>query len=245
MKRALLIGIRYIGSNMELCGCGNDVDDMMTVLCMKGYSEFTILEDSKNGSKKLGPTRENIIAAIKSVVADTKAGDTLFVHYSGHGGQVPDANGDECDGLDECIVPVDYADSGIIIDDELRQLLVNELPEGANLVALFDCCHSGSALDLPYRMIENQSFIESDDVPKCKNIIFISGCKDNQFSADADFNDRANGALTRVFIDSVGHRGNWADFLQILRKKLLIIGFDQIPQLCVADESKYYSSFEF
>ena len=53
--------------------------------------------------------------------------DSLFLHYSGHGGQTFDLNGDEEDGQDEFICPVD---GGIIVDDELKALLSKHLPEG-------------------------------------------------------------------------------------------------------------------
>lgn len=48
-----------------------------------------------------------------------KAGDSLFMHYSGHGGSVKDHTGDEEDQKDETMVPVDYAKSGQIKDDEI------------------------------------------------------------------------------------------------------------------------------
>jgi Caspase domain len=62
-----------------------------------------------------------------------------------------DDRGEEEDGYDETIVPVDYDSAGQIRDDDLYQSLVCALPSGAHLVALMDCCHSGSVLDLPYK----------------------------------------------------------------------------------------------
>jgi Caspase domain len=62
-----------------------------------------------------------------------------------------DDRGEEEDGYDETIVPVDYDSAGQIRDDDLYQNLVCALPSGAHLVALMDCCHSGSVLDLPYK----------------------------------------------------------------------------------------------
>lgn len=76
--------------------------------------------------------------------------DSLFFHYSGHGSRVRDQDGDEDDGYDETIIPVDYKSAGEIVDDELHWVLVKPLPPGCRLTAIFDCCHSGSALDLPY-----------------------------------------------------------------------------------------------
>lgn len=45
-------------------------------------------------------------------VYSLKAGDSLFFHYSGHGGQQKDTNGDEESGMDDTLVPVDYQSAG-------------------------------------------------------------------------------------------------------------------------------------
>jgi len=59
-------------------------------------------------------------------------------------------DGDEVDGYDETILPVDYKKNGQIVDDEMNAIMVRPLPEGVRLTAIFDSCHSGTALDLPY-----------------------------------------------------------------------------------------------
>ena len=69
---------------------------------------------------------------------------------TGHGGQTPDLDGDEDDGYDEVIYPVDFRVNGHIVDDEMHLIMVKSLPPGVRLTAIFDSCHSGSALDLPY-----------------------------------------------------------------------------------------------
>jgi hypothetical protein len=76
--------------------------------------------------------------------------DSLFFHYSGHGSQKQDEDSDEVDGYDETIVPVDAKSAGQIVDDEMNAILVRQLPNGARLTAIFDSCHSATALDLPY-----------------------------------------------------------------------------------------------
>lgn len=96
------------------------------------------------------PTRVNIINAIKWLVGGSKPGDSLLFHFSGHGGRVKDRDGDEVGGYDSCIYPVDHKRASHILDDELNVLMVRYLPAGVRLTAIFDCCHSGSGLDLPY-----------------------------------------------------------------------------------------------
>lgn len=71
-------------------------------------------------------------------------------YYAGHGSHVPDGNGDEKDGFDEAICPVDYRESGKILDDEVNAILVAPLPHGAILHSIMDTCFSGTLLDLPF-----------------------------------------------------------------------------------------------
>ena len=60
--------------------------------------------------------------------------DSLFLHYSGHGGQAKDHDSDEVDGYDETILPVDYKSAGQIVDDEMNAMLVQQLPRGVRYV---------------------------------------------------------------------------------------------------------------
>jgi len=84
------------------------------------------------------------------LVSDAQPNDSLFFHYSGHGGQTEDLDGDEDDGYDEVIYPLDFEINGHIVDDLMHDLMVKPLPPGCRLTAIFDSCHSGTALDLPY-----------------------------------------------------------------------------------------------
>jgi len=68
----------------------------------------------------------------------------------GHGGKLKDQDGDEKDGYDETLVPLDYQNAGQIRDDDLYKILVRPLKEGVYATCIMDCCHSGSILDLPY-----------------------------------------------------------------------------------------------
>src|SRR5437764_15397745 len=45
---------------------------------------------------------------------------------------------------------LDFEKKGQIIDDEMHDIMVTPLPPGVRLTAVFDSCHSGTALDLPY-----------------------------------------------------------------------------------------------
>ncbi|KMU72668.1 metacaspase [Coccidioides immitis RMSCC 3703] len=107
-----------------------------------------LTDDQQNPMSQ--PTKANILRAMHWLVKDARPNDSLFFHYSGHGGQTPDLDGDEDDGYDEVIYPVDFRNAGHIVDDEMHRIMVRPLPAGVRLTAIFDSCHSGSALDLPY-----------------------------------------------------------------------------------------------
>ncbi|KAJ7593222.1 peptidase C14, caspase domain-containing protein [Mycena floridula] len=151
-KKALCIGINYTGQNGELRGCINDARNIQRFLCSQfGYKQedIVMLTDDARNPRQL-PTRENILNAMQWLVNGAHPNDSLFFHYSGHGGQTKDLDGDEADGSDEVIYPLDHERAGHIVDDEMHAIMVRPLPPGCRLTAIFDSCHSGSALDLPY-----------------------------------------------------------------------------------------------
>lgn len=96
------------------------------------------------------PTRRNILKELKWLNKGSRSGDSLVFYYAGHWSHVPDGNGDEKDGFDEAICPVDYRESGKILDDEVNAILVAPLPHGAILHSIMDTCFSGTLLDLPF-----------------------------------------------------------------------------------------------
>eukprot|EP00977_Amphora_coffeiformis_P008145 scaffold1819_cov160-Amphora_coffeaeformis.AAC.15 len=111
------------------------------------------------------PTYENIITAYRQLVASCEPGDAVFCHYSGHGGKLVDEDGDEEDGYDETLVPVDYQSAGQIRDDTLYKELVGALPEGVMMTSVMDCCHSGTVLDLPYVFVADGEEEEMHENP--------------------------------------------------------------------------------
>ncbi|CAO3628397.1 unnamed protein product [Mucor hiemalis] len=155
-KRALLIGINYSGTKNELNGCLNDVQNIkkfITSLYDFQEEDIVVLTDDQEEDKFI-PTRSNIIAGMQWLVSDAQPDDSFFFHFSGHGGRVHDVHSDEDDSFDETIYPLDFeqfeGESGQIKDDDLHNLLVKPLPAKCRLTAIFDSCHSGTVLDLPY-----------------------------------------------------------------------------------------------
>jgi len=153
-RRAIMIGINYVGhSPGELSGCHNDVHNMKDyIMDVHGFDEGNItllLDDGAHTS----PTRDNILSAYEQLVKSCEPGDAIFCHYSGHGGKLRDDDGDEADGYDETLVPLDYQSAGQIRDDDLFAKLVGAFPSGVTVTCVMDCCHSGTVLDLPYQFI--------------------------------------------------------------------------------------------
>lgn len=260
VKRALLIGINYFGQNGELSGCQNDIANVELYLRACGYTDFTILKDERHDPRflsHLAPTKANIIKAMREAVAKTRSGDVLYIHYSGHGSHIADARsaGDEKDGQDECICPVDYArlsdaDSGFIRDDLLNQILVKSLAPKAKLRICFDSCHSGSALDLPIRWDSSSRFeSENSDVGEV-DVVFISGCQDEQTSADSSFNGKAAGAMTWALLSALwdikksGRVWTWKELIQMMRMNLKKEQYTQVPQLSLESASKIVESVD-
>ncbi|TFK70745.1 hypothetical protein BDN72DRAFT_522002 [Pluteus cervinus] len=112
--------------------------------------DITTMIDSHDVPEDRQPTLANVQEGIRRLVHGAQAGDTFVFHYAGHGFQrdAPTRSSTEVDGFDEYLELLDKP----LRDNELRALLVDELPPGANLVAIMDCCHSGSMLDLEHSM---------------------------------------------------------------------------------------------
>ncbi|WVN88956.1 uncharacterized protein L203_104171 [Cryptococcus depauperatus CBS 7841] len=176
-RKALLIGVNYFGSSAELAGCINDVHNVQKFITANyGYrpENIVILTDDMNDPRTM-PTRDNIIRAMKWLVSGAERDDALFFHYSGHGTQTEDVNGDEVDDDDEAICPVDYESAGLLIDDDIHELLVTPLPAGCRLTAIFDSCHSATVMDLPYVYSINGTIKEPDLMAEASQGLLSTG----------------------------------------------------------------------
>lgn len=253
MKKALLIGINYRGTSAQLNGCINDVIGMKEILIGKyNFKEENILVMTDDTNIK--PTRENILEGYKwlisknetngfgttyqSLLDDDKA--TFVFQYSGHGEKVPDRNRDEIDGFDETLCPIDYSTAGMITDDIVRERLVNKVPSNCKLFGLIDACHSGTSFDLRWCIktdtINKFSLNKEGNYPLTNgDVVMLSGCRDNQTSADVFFNSKSQGALTCAFIHTIENTTSGLTYEKLLNDVRLYIKknnlSDQIPCL--------------
>jgi hypothetical protein len=142
MKKALLVGINdYPGSGNDLEGCVNDTANLRALL-LKGHgfeaAGIRVLTDAK-------ATRDAIMDGLEDLVSRASPGDTLVFHFSGHGSQVPDQDGDErSDRMDEVLCPRDFTWDGCWIRDDNLSDVFSRLPKDVHLEVLLDCCHSGT-----------------------------------------------------------------------------------------------------
>ena len=229
--KALMIGINYRNTNSELRGCINDVISLKNFLNqhhkLNNDNIFILTDDTP-----LKPTRNNILEKYKNLLINSEKGDILYFTYSGHGSYTFDRNGDEFDGNDELLVSID---SRGITDDELKQIADQYLKEDVTLFVLFDCCHSGTLLDLKYRYLTtsdyNEVIINDKNTQTKGNIFFISGSSDSQTSADAYINNKFQGAMTWSFLNSINSNPDltWKELLLKMRE-LLKNNYTQVPQ---------------
>ena len=157
---------------------------------------------------------------------------SLWFQYAGHGNYSTDYSGDEVDKKDECIAT---SDKKYISDDEFRKLFTSQINKNAKMFCLMDCCHSGTIMDLKYKYQSNKTnWTTENKYAVDANVIAISGCRDDQTSADAWLNSNWCGAMTTSFLNAMAttnYKPNMFTLLDKMRVFLRSNGFTQIPQL--------------
>lgn len=259
-KVALCIGLNYPGTTAELSGCVNDANDWAGVLAGYGYDTTVMLE----------PTKDQVVCAIRDTVATLRFGDRLVITYSGHGSWVPDRSGDEADGRDEVLVLSDYRRGGLLSDDEIHQLL-GAARFGVRRLLLSDSCHSGSVTrfaSIPLAHLGNRAPAKTRYLPPAmflrergdleaamrveaasavspprKGTVLISGCGDLEYSYDAWFNGRANGAFTKAAIAQLSAGVRIGAWHQAIRKVLPSQDYPQSPELTALRHQRYWAPF--
>ena len=189
-------------------------------------------------------TADSVSQAIADAGAELGAEDILLLTYSGHGGQVPDSNGDEEDDrMDETWVLYDRQ----LVDDELWALW-SEFAAGVRIFVVSDSCHSGTVarpapwdtdnvdpwpsrrmpLDVQDRVYAAhrdtydrvQRRTRHRDPASIKaSVALLSGCQDNQTSGDGTENGRFTGQLLEVWAAAGG--GTFTGPLELLHRTIV------------------------
>jgi len=243
-RKGLLIGINYTGTSNELRGCINDTENLKNFLIRNGYlteSDMIFMSDSQKD--KLYPTKNNILEQLNGIVqfSNEHFDDKVFIFlaYSGHGTKMSDLHGDEKDGEDEMLCPIDCDTVGFIDDDYMKKNFIDKLGSNVTIVVLIDACHSGTMLDLKYnyKCDASDSKIIQDNICETKcNIVMISGCRDNQTSADAYMYDSIDkrtefqGAMTNSFINCYNDNITTNELLRNMKSWLQKHLHRQVPE---------------
>ena len=249
MKRALLIGIDYLAMpSITLNGCVYDVINMSHVLIdAYNYDSIVVLRDDINNPSTM-PTRANIMSNLQLLAQQSTALDEIWVHYSGHGSQIPDKTAYASNGQNQFLVPCDYQTAGFIIDKDILTIVKTIK---CKAVFMFDACHSGSMCDLQWSYqyntptswtkIQNNNMVISNP-----NIYMISGCKDDQTSSDAyiKIDKSAEGAFTNALITALRyyrHNVSIVNLYQYICGFLSANGFAQTPVLSLTVPTPAYT----
>jgi len=253
---AIITGINYYNDPANrLNGCINDMLDYEAQLLKYGVPSENIVRMSDDPKRKdIYPSKANIEAELDKFRAKIKPGDTVVITYSGHGTNTRDVGKNETDGKAEAIYT---ADGKLMTDDDFYQRVMR-LPKGVKSLVVMDCCHSASMLDL-------RNGISKIETKRADNVnhgyvVMLSGCQDNQTSADylasregklltRDILDKSTkryrGALTAALMAVIEKEGlkyvldtalsGSLALMRVLRKKLVTWleagGFDQVPNL--------------
>lgn len=207
------IGIRYPEGNIHLRGCHNDVKTVQSFISqLYGNNDnftidYHIIIDTSdkicgvsNNIFYNTPTTNNIKNTLLNMINKY---DYVILSYSGHGTYITDWNGDEKDGQDEAICPIDFQKSGFISDDWIKNQFLSKLNKNVKVRILMDCCHSGTIMDLKYKYDIRYPNIDSTNFPALEcDVQCLSGCGDDQSSFDVYTAFKFQGAFTNCFIKS-------------------------------------------
>lgn len=214
------------------------------VACEADAKAFRAIAESQHFSTQMlltaAATREAVLAAIGGAAERLVEGDFFLLTYSGHGGQLPDRDGEEADRLDETWCLYDAQ----LVDDEIY-LALGRFKSGVRVLMLSDSCHSGTVAkmiamraetvetgpavrampsEIALRTYEShRAFYDAilSSLPNSRglelgeavaaSVRLISGCQDNQFSYDGPFNGEFTGALLSVWAGG-RFKGDYDDF---------------------------------
>lgn len=241
-KLALVIGINYNDSSTaKLNGCINDTYKIIDFLKFKcGYQDDNIV--CLTDDTDIKPTKNNILNSIREFVEKAQSGNfkELWFSYSGHGSYISAYAAEETDGQDEALVPLDYKDNGLISDNDIYSQLVEPLPSDCCLFSIVDACHSGTSLDLPFVYRVDGGLQKNNNNTPQANVIKLSGCRDNQTSADAYINNKFQGALTFTFIKTLNDLNFNLTPRQLAKRVKSYLNnnkFNQIPTITLSRDS--------
>lgn len=222
-KRAFLVGISHYDTALTGYQWNNingveDVNLLTPVLKKQGFVITSLLNEQA--------TFDNITNRLTLFTEKTKKGDIVYLHFSTHGQPVEDLNGDEEDGWDEAIVPIDafkmykkgtYEGEKHLIDDRINQYvkkLREKIGNTGFLYVVIDACHAGTAsrgnddairgtnVGFTYNnkvfkpTIQKKSHYKIDASAKQANVLFLEACRPDQVNSEIRMGGKRYGPLS-------------------------------------------------
>lgn len=197
-RKALVIGIgEQRDASWTKINGDKDISYVKQILTNAGYKDIRTLINKE-------ATKSNIVGAFRALTGRCKVGDVVYIHFSGHGQQMTDVNGDERDGWDEAWIPYDaYLKYGKndkgekhLTDDEIAVLLTairKKIGDRGKLLVVVDACHSGDSsrgedIDETVRGVKDEFVIPVNKKGTAKKAqeqwLTLSACKDFQLNQE-------------------------------------------------------------
>ena len=222
-KRAFLVGISHYDTALTGYQWNNingveDINLLSPILKKQGFQTSSLLDEQA--------TYDNITRQLSTFIKTTKKGDIVYLHFSTHGQPVEDLNGDEEDGWDEAIVPIDaykmykkgnYEGKKHLLDDQLN-VYVKRLREKIGtkgfLYVVIDACHAGTSSRANNETIrgtkvgftynnkvfkpstQKKSHYKIEANAKLSNVLFLEACRPDQVNTEVKVSDKRYGPLS-------------------------------------------------
>ena len=222
-KRAFLVGISHYDTALtgyqwnDINGV-EDINLLSPILTKQGFVLTTLLDSQA--------TYDNITSQLNQFIRKTKKGDIVYLHFSTHGQPVEDLNGDEEDGWDEAIVPIDaykmyrkgiYEGKRHLLDDQLNgyvKQLRGRVGKTGFLYVVIDACHAGTSsrandetvrgtkVGFTYNnkvfkpSMQKNSHYKIEANPQLSNVLFVEACRPDQVNTEINVAGKRYGPLS-------------------------------------------------
>lgn len=234
-KYALVIGINYTGTKLELKGCIEDANRISSMLKDKGFKVFLLTEF---------PVYNDIVRGIHWLASKCYNENILYFHFSGHGIQLPANIPGEPNRLDNYFIAYD---GKYISNDFIHKHLVSKITDGVKLRGSIDCCNSKSHFDLKWCVAKSNNILTLQKSKVYRNsycdAIIISGCCDGQSSYDTIINGNHTGVFTHYLLSILAPGITISELSTRLENDIRAAGFSQIPNICVGKHMALTSVF--
>ena len=222
-KRAFMVGISHYDTALTGYQWNNingveDIKLLEPILKKQGFYLTSLLDEKA--------TYQNITTQLSNFINQTKKGDIVYLHFSAHGQPVEDMNGDEQDGWDEAIVPIDayklykkgiYDGRKHLLDDQLNvyiKKLRTKIGPNGFLYVVIDACHAGTSsrandetirgtkVGFTYNnkvfkpSMQKKSHYKLEASAKMSHVMYLEACRPDQVNMEIKVKDKRYGPLS-------------------------------------------------